>query len=72
MLSSNKQHTEPKRYTDFQSPLRCGKLIVNGEMHVGRLHVDKILDWEDITDGQGRTLVTSWPRDAKMFIEEWV
>lgn len=72
MLGQSNQQAQPKAYSEFQSPLRCGKLVVSGEMRIGRLHVSKIYDWEDITDMYGKVLVTSWPRNAKSFIEEWV
>jgi hypothetical protein len=56
----------------FRSPLRCGYILCEGVEMLGVLNVSKIMAWEDIRDGNGRTLVVSWPRDAKMFTEEWV
>lgn len=71
MLAMSGKVAETKQYDDFQSPLRCGNLIVNGEMRIGRLYVTAIHDWRDIVNASGQTLVTSWPRGAKTFIESW-
>lgn len=56
----------------YRSPLRCGLLIAQGSEKLGRFVISKIERWEDITDSRGRTLVTSWPMDAKTFMEAWV
>jgi len=61
------------RFTDgYRPPLRCGLILCEGIESLGVLNVLKIMAWEDIRDGNGRTLVTSWPKDAKIFLEEWV
>ncbi|RJR10015.1 hypothetical protein C4588_04300 [Candidatus Parcubacteria bacterium] len=57
---------------DYSPPLRCGYILVEGHEVIGRFVADKILAWEDITDAHGRTLVTSWPKDAQTFIENWI
>jgi hypothetical protein len=54
----------------FQPPLRCGLLLVKGYEKVGRFVVSEILTWDDIVQ-DGKTLVTSWPADADMFVETW-
>lgn len=67
------QAMAPRRtYNEFQPPIRCGKVDVTGEWSVGRLVVESIHSWTDITDYRGWVLVTSWPRDAKNFTEQWV
>lgn len=55
----------------FQPPLRCGLILARGYDKVGRFVVTKILTWDDIVQG-GKTLVTSWPADADMFVETWI
>jgi hypothetical protein len=55
----------------YQSPLRCGLIMVEGTDVIGRFVVGKILQWEDITSG-GKVLVASWPMDAKRPVENWV
>lgn len=61
------------RLTDgYRSPLRCGFILCEGIESLGVLNVTKILAWEDIRDNNGRTLVVSWPKNAKTFMEEWV
>lgn len=61
------------RFSDgYRSPLRCGYILCEGVEMLGVLNVSKILAWEDIRDGNGKTLVVSWAKDAKIFTEEWV
>lgn len=55
----------------YRSPLRCGLVMCEGRETLGRFVVDKILAWTDITDGQGRVLVVSWPRGADRPLESW-
>jgi DnaJ-class molecular chaperone len=61
------------RFTDgYRAPLRCGLILCEGIESLGVFNISKIFAWEDIRDRQGRTLVTSWPKDTKVFLEEWV
>jgi len=53
-------------------PLRCGYVLASARQTLGRLVVDQILAWEDITDAAGRVLVTSWPAGADNFEEQWI
>lgn len=55
----------------FRAPLRCGLLVVMGARRLGRLHVETILAWEDLTR-DGRVLVSSWPADAECWREDWI
>lgn len=57
---------------NWRPPLRCGYLLVKGRPQVGRLLVEEILQWTDIVDGAGRTLVTSWQFGNDMYTEQWV
>ena len=57
---------------NWRPPLRCGWLLVEGILSLGRLNVSKILQWEDITDSQGRTMVSSWPPGGDKFEVQWV
>ena len=61
-----------RRYSDFQPPIRCGVVDVTGLWRVGRFEVETIHSWQDITDMYGRILVTSWPMNAKTYVEHWV
>lgn len=56
----------------YRSPLRCGYILAEGVNSLGRFIVEKILDWQDIVDPAGRTLVVSWPAGADKFMESWV
>lgn len=56
----------------YRAPLRNGYLFVEGTFRVGQLIVSKILSWDDITDNQGRTMVTSWPDGADTFRIDWI
>jgi len=53
----------PPRYDVFIPPLRCGFLTVAGSVQVGRLKVSQILSWQDVTNEQGLTMVTSWNKN---------
>jgi DnaJ-domain-containing protein 1 len=55
----------------YRSPLRCGLIMAEGTPALSRFVVEKIFAWEDITDAYGRSLVTSWPAGADMFVEAW-
>lgn len=56
----------------YSPPILCGILEVEGEIVAGRLVVDKILSWEDITDDTGRTMVVTWIYGDKTFTVHWV
>lgn len=56
----------------FRSPLRCGQVKVDGEYLLGLLIVSKIHQWSDITNLEGKTMVTSWVAGADTFNVEWV
>jgi hypothetical protein len=56
----------------WRAPLRCGWLLAEGIPQIGRFIVQRILQWEDITDGQGRTMTSSWPRGGDHFVTNWI
>lgn len=67
-----RQYADKFRDLAWRPPLRCGWVLVEGVTSLGRLNVSKILQWEDISDEQGRIMVTSWPMGADMFEVDWV
>jgi hypothetical protein len=59
--------------TGFRPPLRCGWILAEVDERLpGRFEVRRIVAWEDIMDGQGRIMVSSWPAGADTFTVEWV
>lgn len=56
----------------FKPPVRCGVIAVEGIEVLGRLTVTRILEWQDIVDAHGRSLVTVWPMGAKTYQKQWV
>jgi hypothetical protein len=56
----------------FIPPLRCGNLMATGELRVGKLHVTEILQWDDVTNEQGQTMVSSWNKAKEAVDIEWV
>lgn len=56
----------------YRAPLLCGRLRVEAVEKLGRWAVSKILNWDDITRADGRTLVVSWPKGAEAFTEAWL
>ena len=69
--ASTVQHTKEWE-AGYRAPLRCGMVLVEGTPPLGRFLAQKILQWEDIVRGDGKTLVTSWPIGAEKFVETWV
>jgi hypothetical protein len=59
------------RFNTYAPPLRCGLLNVTGVMRLGRLVVSKINSWSDVTDDQGRVMVSSWQAGAETFSIQW-
>jgi hypothetical protein len=57
---------------NYHSPLRCGLILVEGQSRLGRFVVSKILAWQDILNGRGETLVTTWKAGEDMFTEAWI
>ena len=56
----------------YRAPLRCGYVLAECKRDRRWLVVDKILDWEDIVDSYGRTLVTSWTYGDNKYTARWV
>lgn len=56
----------------WRPPLRCGYILCNGVEQLGRFVVSSILQWEDIVNSRGQTLVTSWQYGDDSFTERWV
>jgi hypothetical protein len=61
----------PPAQDGYRSPLRCGLVLAEGREMVGRFVVSSILDWQDVTDSAGRTMVTSWANGADKFTVAW-
>jgi hypothetical protein len=59
-------------FMSYRAPLRCGMLVLEGVPTLGRLRVNKIFGWNDITDGAGRVMVSSWDYDAERIKVQWV
>lgn len=56
----------------YRSPLRCGWILAEGEAVLSRFVVKKILGWEDITNGNGQVMVSSWQAGNDKFTISWV
>jgi hypothetical protein len=56
----------------YRSPLRCGLLYGEGYAVLDKFAVSKIIEWTDIVNEQGKTLVTSWKPGADTYVEEWI
>jgi len=62
--SLSRQHRDLAPVDGYRSPLRCGWVLVEGTEKLGRFVVSRILQWEDISDAEGRVMVSSWPAGA--------
>lgn len=56
----------------WRSPVRCGRLTVEGRQVLNRFHVERILKWQDVTDRQGHAMVTFWRSGDEHFQTKWV
>lgn len=76
MAKTEKVAQVPLAYAEsdliYRSPLRCGLILAECNRTGGKYTVTKIIQWNDIVDSNGKTLVTSWPRGAENFTEDWV
>lgn len=70
-LRDQQQFRTQQPLAGYRSPLRCGLIMAEGHEALGRFVIEKIIAWQDITDAQGRVLVTSWPMGAQAPIENW-
>ncbi len=66
------QRQRPFNTVGYRAPLRCGWILAIGTNSLGRFIVERIEQWEDITDGMGRVMVSSWPPGADNFVVNWV
>ena len=65
---------EPRAQTGptWRPPLRCGYLLVECTEQVGLLVVSRILQWQDVVNAQGQTMVTSWRMGDDKPTTRWV
>lgn len=56
----------------YRSPLLCGQVTVEGLNQSGRFVVSKIIAWDDVFDGHGRAMSTSWDRFSKAIKVFWI
>lgn len=55
----------------YRAPYKCGLLLVEGTITLGRLVVSKIHSWDDIIEN-GKMMVSSWPAGADKFVIQWI
>lgn len=65
------KQSSPLDMYGYRSPLRCGLVMLDGVNKIGRVMVEKILAWEDVTRPDGKILVTSWALGATEPTEMW-
>lgn len=56
----------------YRAPLTCGLIVAEALPRLGRWELTRVLQWQDITDGAGRVMVSSWDRDLERIRVEWV
>lgn len=56
----------------YRAPLRCGWILGEGELQRGKFVISKIVQWEDISREDGKTLVASWIYGKDKPVEEWI
>lgn len=68
--SRHNRHFTPTKYASFTPMLRCGILRVKAIRELGQLVVHEILEWRDIENEWGQTMVSFWAGDT--FSVMWV
>lgn len=70
----SKAHTPAARQIEreWRAPLRCGLILCEGQLRLGRFVVSRIMQWADIVDANGNVLVTTWAAGDDHFTESWV
>ena len=56
----------------WQPPIRCGWIACQGTESLGRFFVQKIVQWNSITNETGLSVVSYWPKGADTFKCEWI
>jgi hypothetical protein len=56
----------------YRAPLRCGEITAKGTVRLMRFVVSEILKWDDVTNREGKTMVSQWPTGADTFQILWV
>lgn len=56
----------------WQPPRRCGWIMCEGTESIGRFNVQKIIQWNDILNEAGLSMVSFWDERSKNFICEWI
>lgn len=56
----------------YKPPIRCGYVAVEASKELGRYKVRKILEWQDIKNERGESMVSYWPKGAQNFVTDWV
>lgn len=70
-------NTQPTQTLDmirgqYRPPLRCGIILAEGIEQIGRFVISRIIQWEDITNRRGQTMVSYWPRGGDKFEVKWI
>ena len=56
----------------WRPPIRCGNLTVQATATMGKYAIEKILDWQDVRNSVGETMVTFWSPGSDSFSVKWV
>lgn len=56
----------------YRAPLRCGYILAEGCNRAEKFIIEKILQWNDIVRGDGKTLVASWVYGDDAPTEGWI
>ncbi len=64
------QPQAPSKY--YRPPIRCGYFLCIGIWRLGRFHVEKITQREDITNDVGQIMTSYWDKDKNEVAVSWV
>lgn len=66
------KNSEYKGVKVVKLPFHCGDIECSVFDRAGKKYVEEIFSWEDIKDGQGHVLVTSFDINTKSIIQNWI
>lgn len=72
--TQKQQPVNPYRFssTIYRPPIRCGLFLCVGQWRVGRFHVEKIIQREEILNQSGKMMTSFWDKTLQEVVMSWV
>lgn len=76
LQKSANQSFKPKNFAfsnfGYSPELRCGSIHLEGERRLGKIIVETIYQWDDVTNERGEILVSSWDSVNQAIQKLWI